>query len=244
MICLQAIPPMPVSPPRSDAIVAYINSITLSGRTLSYPNAGSLAEQKALNWLIEEDVGTAATNQVKLRQRFALATLWFQNGPWVSAFSFIVASDTGGWLTSVEECVWDSIRNCVGGELAWISLPSHGLSGQLPSEFGLLTALTQLQLQDNRLSGTIPSALGLLTALTGLSLNNNELTGRIPTEFEQLSALEEFYVSNNNLTGDMPFCDGRTIRSPLEDLNADCHEVCYDCCPQCGLFDVGINCRG
>jgi hypothetical protein len=45
---------------------------------------------------------------------------------------------------------------------------SSGLTGTLPSELGLLTALTKLYLFDNALSGALPTELGLLTALVEL----------------------------------------------------------------------------
>lgn len=47
-------------------------------------------------------------------------------------------------------------------------------SSQIPTEFGLLTALTELTLLTNKLTGPVPSQLGLtaLSETLGLSFNS------------------------------------------------------------------------
>jgi len=44
------------------------------------------------------------------------------------------------------------------------------LTGNIPSELGLLSNLQELHLEGNQLSGNIPSELGLLTSLEMLHL--------------------------------------------------------------------------
>jgi hypothetical protein len=85
-------------------------------------------------------------------------------------------------------------------------LNDNGMRGQIPHDLGLLTDLTDLNLDDNLLFGTIPSSLGALTALTSLYLNDNQLVGT------------------------MPFCDSDQY---FEYLAADCDEVDCDCCTEC-----------
>lgn len=247
---------------RSEPIVIDINSITLSGRTPSYPNDPSVAEEFALNWLIEDDVGTSPSNKLKLRQRFTLATLYFQNGPfavmrgtWLEPPRLHVHSGT--WLTSIEECDWESIEICVSGEVTSVGLQHDAPRGQLPSNLGLLTALSSLDVGVNELSGSIPSEIGLLTALTGLnlmvnrlsgsvpseiglftdlkwlSLYKNQLTGTIPTELIHLTALESLDVHVNNVSGRMPFYGNATRAIRLGQLEADCNEITCDCCTGC-----------
>lgn len=97
------------------------NSITLSGRTLSYPYDESTAEAKALKWLIDDDLGTSGTNRLKVRQQFVLAMLRFQNGPFDN-------EHTSTWLSSVEGCDWESIAACVDGEVTSIWLDYDGLT--------------------------------------------------------------------------------------------------------------------
>ena len=75
----------------------------------------------------------------------------------------------------------------------------------IPTELGLLTdALTQMRLVDNQFTGPIPTQLGLLTRLTDLHLNKNQLTGAIPTELGQLTALRYLDIGSNRLMGPIP----------------------------------------
>ena len=52
----------------------------------------------------------------------------------------------------------------------------------MPSELGLCTSLTTLNLAENRFGGELPSELGLLNAVTAVSLQDNILSGTVPSE--------------------------------------------------------------
>jgi RHS repeat-associated protein len=78
------------------------------------------------------------------------------------------------------------------------------ISGSIPSSYGSLSSLLDIDLSTNALSGSIPTTFGSLTALTRLKLNNNALTGSIPTQLANLAALTELYVHVNQLTGSIP----------------------------------------
>jgi Leucine-rich repeat (LRR) protein len=54
-----------------------------------------------------------------------------------------------------------------------------------------LCLLAVLLLNDNGLTGEIPSEIGLLTKLSSLLLSGNELSGMVPTEMGQLTLLGE-----------------------------------------------------
>ena len=73
--------------PRSEAdaisIRDFINSITLASGPLSYPSQAS-PQERALQWLIDKDLTTNVSDTLAQRQRFALATMWFANGPFDS----------------------------------------------------------------------------------------------------------------------------------------------------------------
>lgn len=45
------------------------------------------------------------------------------------------------------------------------TLKGNGITGGIPDDFGNLTSLTSLDLEDNQLSGLIPSTLGNLKKL-------------------------------------------------------------------------------
>jgi Leucine-rich repeat (LRR) protein len=222
---------LPTDVPRAQSILDFINRITLSNRTLRYPPPDknmSTAEEKAVQWLIDENddsIGTSPSSyNISLGQRYALATVWFQ-GP-TRGFD---ARHAETWATNISECVWldvecddfgtvtslmlsnDVVRGRIPDDLALLTalsilgLNSHDdLTGTIPSSLGVLTALTSLNLSNNQLTGTIPSSFGALTALAGLFLNSNHLTGTIPSSMGLLTALATLNLSDNQLTGTIP----------------------------------------
>jgi hypothetical protein len=219
---------------RAEAILFYINSITLAGRTLRYPSSHPdvIAEERALQWLIDDDLNTTASDERSLRQRYALATVMFQNyGPVTSTLQDSV------WVNlSASECEWLNI-DCVDGEVTRAFF--RRLTGPIPSDLGLLTDLTYLDLQSSQLTGTIPSALGDLSKLTGLYLDRNQLTGTIPPSLgSSLTNLVGLWIYNNALTGSVPFCqDNATSRFAsfglYTGLHADCDQLDCSCCTRC-----------
>jgi len=62
---------------------------------------------------------------------------------------------------------------------------------------------------NNELTGQVPSELGLLTKLAVLTLDQNPLTGSLPLELNLLSSMQNFNVSFTQLTGTFPeaFCE-------------------------------------
>jgi len=85
-----------------------------------------------------------------------------------------------------------------------LGLNYNHLTGSIPSEVGQLTAMTTLDLRNNGLTGSIPSEVGLLTAMTYLGLSDNSLTGSIPSEVGLLTAMTKLYLYDNGLTGSVP----------------------------------------
>ena len=59
-------------------------------------------------------------------------------------------------------------------------LQENQLTGEIPSELGILSNLQRLYLSDNRLTGEIPSGLGNLDNLGHLRLSGNHLSGCVP----------------------------------------------------------------
>jgi Leucine-rich repeat (LRR) protein len=74
----------------------------------------------------------------------------------------------------------------------------------IPSELGLLTQMTALDLHGRWLTGTIPSTLGQLTNLTFLQLSQNSLTGTIPSSLRNLKQLTFLGLGYTQLTGSIP----------------------------------------
>ena len=70
-----------------------------------------------------------------------------------------------------------------------LDLDENAISGTLPAT--TLAAMSQLEflrLERMHISGTIPSQLGLLTALKSLAVNANRISGTIPSELGAISA--------------------------------------------------------
>ena len=99
------------------------------------------------------------------------------------------------------------------------------LSGTLPTELGLLTAMnTGLLLHDNeRLSGTLPTQLGQLANLQYLYAHSiPRLSGALPSHLGLLTNLKEVYLHGDALSGTVPSqlarltpdeCAGRPVRA-------------------------------
>jgi hypothetical protein len=120
------------------------------------------------------------------------------------------------------------------------------LSGSIPTEIGLLTALKVLDLSTNApLVGSIPTELGALTMLETLDLGNNQLTGTIPEQLSDISTLQSVTLVSNNVTGEVPALVCALAADPtyqLDVLIVDCagdppKVTCAvpDCCSACSL---------
>jgi hypothetical protein len=225
-------PPPTMLSARAQFIVDYINNITLTGRTFPYPD-DTTPEGRALAWLVEDndvarkneeenDIGqsngtstmTTARNtdndKVSLRQRYALATLWFQTP---DNFDDTVYSPSSTWgNSSVHECDWYGVTcNNTVGLVDGLQLQDI-VRGNISTDLALLTDLTYFELLfSDQLVGTLPSSLGqYLTALTGLFLGYNALTGTIPSTFGRLTDLLFFGVIGQSLDRDHPVTIGRS----------------------------------
>ncbi|XP_047049566.1 receptor-like protein EIX1 [Lolium rigidum] len=92
-----------------------------------------------------------------------------------------------------------------------IDLSCNGLTGQIPSEIGMLVALKSLNLSWNNVSGIMPQSIGELRALESFDLSHNELSGEIPISLSALTSLSRLNLSYNNLTGTIP--SGNQLRT-------------------------------
>jgi hypothetical protein len=201
----------------ASTLTNYINRITLSDRTISMN--GVTPEDQALKYLIETDQTFTATEiltlssktsnvvQFRIRQRYALLTLFFQQtagAQW---------DDTTGWLLNANECTWYGI-SCtsidLGGTVGMqnvvttVKFYGNNLKGTIPADLGLLTALTAFIVGNNALTGTLPASIGQWTALTFFNVYSNALTGTLPASIGQWTALLYFNVYSNAMTGTIP----------------------------------------
>ena len=108
------------------------------------------------------------------------------------------------WSTDTPISEWEGIQRFNASGVLSILLSGRYLSGEISAEFGKLSALDDLNLNDNRLHGEIPSELADLRNLLRLYLGSNELEGEIPAELGNLTNLRELLLSNNELEGEIP----------------------------------------
>eukprot|EP00253_Pinus_taeda_P030843 PITA_30843 len=130
--------------------------------------------------------------------------------------------DIKDWI-SPDPCYlvpWDGI-GC-GSSTYWgvtiteIDLSGRNITGPVPSDFAMLTALVNLYLQKNNLSGTV-QWLCNLRSLQELSLDDNDFTGPMPN-LANLTKLERLYLQNNKLNGNV---DWLLDLKNLQELNIE-----------------------
>ena len=82
----------------------------------------------------------------------------------------------------------------------------EGYIGTIPTEFGLLTEVTDLSLFANALTGTIPTQLGLLAQMSdNFDISSNSLSSTIPSQLGLLVQMKStFDVSLNVLSSALP----------------------------------------
>ena len=91
-----------------------------------------------------------------------------------------------------------------GQRVTVLQLDRKGLSGHIPAEMGLLTALRALSLNANKLTREIPTEIGRLTNFQYLRVKNNFLSGPIPKGIWELDDLREVDMSRTFISGCIP----------------------------------------
>jgi hypothetical protein len=230
-------------------LTSFINNITLSNRTIAAN--GPTPEDRALNYLIVNDttfnfpqlltLNSMMTNMVqfRIRQRYALLTLWFQQ-----AFTSTTWTNTGGWLVNANECAYWNGIGCasinLGGTVGTqnvvteVYLFNNNIKGTIPADLGLLTALTSFGVNVNALTGTLPASIGQWTTLIDFRVNGNALTGTIPASIGNWSQIQFAHFYFNQITGTMPngICPFIN-KANGEQLLADCARITCTCCTLC-----------
>ena len=94
------------------------------------------------------------------------------------------------WLSDKPLGAWHGVTTDSAGRVTSLDLSDNRLIGEIPSELGNLTYLSDLYISDNRLNGEIPVWLGQLTNLRQLHLGFNQLSGKIPSELGNLTTCQ------------------------------------------------------
>lgn len=112
----------------------------------------------------------------------------------------------------------------------------NGITGSIPSEFGMLEKLTSLKFSQNHLRGTLPTELGNLQNMELLAISRNGISGTVPTEFARLTNAKEIYLQNTWIEGDVgSICQAKEngLLPELNAFNMDMEEVNCTCCACC-----------
>jgi len=178
----------PVELERRVAVAGFINNITFSGQELVYPfpeRSEATPEEQALQWILEDAplqlTVETPSELFRLRQRYALLSLWFQSKQ--------LWTNTEDWLSS-NECNWFGIQceetnlgDEVGSQFVVLGInfgTGNNIRGHFPPDLCLLTHITYIDVSSNELSGALPDCISVWTGLTHCEINNNELTGALP----------------------------------------------------------------
>jgi hypothetical protein len=205
---------------RADRLRQYLISVGNQGAAM-FNDPFSSASQ-ALEWMQNDDPAALdpidRDTHLRIDQRFALLTLWFQ--------SDLEWFDQTDWLSD-DECTWygitcilvtpgfrsrhlkeltENFRRLKDGDklVALVDLENNNLQGKIPADLGLLKWLKTLNLSKNNLSGEIPSTLSSLKFLKVIYLDTCNLKGELTLDFSALQDLVEIDVSNNQIDGAIP----------------------------------------
>ena len=115
-------------------------------------------------------------------------------------------------------------------------LGGNTFDGPIPTQFGDLLNLEEIDVEGASLNGRIPSQLGQLTKLIQLTLDWNDLTGDVPGELGALTNLGQLHLEGNDLNGDLDpiFCtndfdwdEGAWADCSSGNVECSCCDVCF-----------------
>jgi Leucine-rich repeat (LRR) protein len=197
------------SPTLSPSASPTVDASDLKIELLQYTSIEDLEEvgspqQKALLWLANKDgTGIEFTDELFV-ERYAVVVFFYAvNGnTWLTRSDFLNPfTHVCDWLPAVtcRKDIGNPRRRVIG-----LNLDRNGLTGNLPSEIGLLRELTMLSLTGNSITGSIPPEITKLSMLSSLSMGYNELEGSLPDTMGNLTRLANFDLCDNHLTGSIP----------------------------------------
>lgn len=171
------------------------------------------AQYKAYQWLLEDETADGDYySDMRLAQRFALATLYFASTP----ESWYKVSDGADWLSpGIHECEWAFTDNTTIVEnVMFLDMFGNGYYPTPTSPCGNSSdpadpderAYEQLWLPGANLrTNELPKEIFMLTSLRVLNLMaNKDMKGTVPKELGSLTDLEALAFGATDLTGSLP----------------------------------------
>lgn len=83
-------------------------------------------------------------------------------------------------------------------------MSNNQISTPIPSSFGIMTRLEELDLELNYFTGSIPSEIFNLANLRNLYLHDNALSGTLSPSFTRMTSLEILDLDTNHISGIVP----------------------------------------
>ncbi|KAG7368355.1 two component regulator [Nitzschia inconspicua] len=171
----------------------------ISGQALQDPDSH---QSIVLHWMVKSDPNAKDLDEmgyVFVVQKYVLILIYV-------ATNGIGWMDNSGWLNATEVCAWKGISCHSDGLVDDIDLGNQNLVGTLVSEIGVLgNSLQSLMLHGNRwLTGRLPSEVGLLTYLTSLDVSGCQFSGPLPPNIGGLSSISIFNIEENFFSGHIP----------------------------------------
>jgi hypothetical protein len=158
----------------------------------------SSPQEQALEWLKRDTSGLTVVGW-RMLQRYSLSVVYFSlNGHgW---------TNRTGWLSAGDECLWNpEMAACdEKGRTSGLKLSENNLTGTVPHELSLLTALETIYIDGNRVIGRIPKSILALSQLVRIECGENQLSGTLPTELGGLPSLKSLVLRKNRLNGTIP----------------------------------------
>ena len=110
-----------------------------------------------------------------------------------------------------------------------LSVRGNSFETELTAGFANCRNMTNFAVADTAFYGSIPSEFGTLSRLKELDLSGNaKIVGTLPSELQLLSTLEQLEISGTSITGTIPsaLCD--RVRAGRLKIKADCEAL--QCC--------------
>ncbi|KAL9182596.1 hypothetical protein ACHAXT_013248 [Thalassiosira profunda] len=171
-------------------------------------------QQKALDWLVDEDSSRLCPDDDNLVQRYTLAAFYYSTGgdAWKEC-SAPAVWDGKGIAEANEACTLTTVNattifpNDVRGTNAWLTPGSECRWGGVscyPANTANALKVNVVEFENNGLDGTLPVEMEQLDKMRFFALERGALKGPIPSSYGNLRSLLLLDFDFNALTGDLP----------------------------------------
>ena len=144
---------------------------------------GSTPQELAAEFVLYDDALALPARDPRFAERYALATLYYQNGG--CARDWIEGAAT--WLTGEDHCGnWYGVSCDLQRRVTELNLARNYVTGQIPVELGQMLELSTLDLSNNAMSGAIPARALTMSKMYTIALSNNDFEGEFP--FDEVKA--------------------------------------------------------